>query len=99
MVPLDEVGAAHPPSAEHADDTLERCLERCLAEVEPGARQLILDYYVAQGRNRIERRERLATALGVSESALRNRAQRLRDRLEGCINRCAGAAAGGDTKA
>jgi hypothetical protein len=51
----------------------------------------VLQYYAADGgRNRIEGRRHLARALGVTESALRNRAQRLRDRLERCIVLCLG---------
>ena len=97
-VPLDRIGTVHPSAGAAADDTLPACLERCLAEMEPEARELILGYYVAEGRTRIDRRKRLAAALGVSESALRNRAQRLRDRLENCITRCAGPAGGADTE-
>jgi DNA-directed RNA polymerase specialized sigma24 family protein len=37
----------------------------------------------------------MARALGVSESALRNRAQRLRNRLGRCITDCLGARPGG----
>ena len=44
-------------------------------------------YYAAEGRQKIDGRKRLAAALGVSDTALRNRAQRLRDRLERCIRR------------
>jgi DNA-directed RNA polymerase specialized sigma24 family protein len=97
-VPLESIDAVPTSPASPPDDTLAACLERCLAEMEAGARELILGYYVAEGRTRIERRKRLAAALGVSESALRNRAQRLRDRLEGCITRCAGPRGGRDTE-
>ena len=54
---------------------------------------MILKYYVAEGRTRIDNRRRLAQALGISETALRNRAQRLRDRLERCITGCLGGSA------
>jgi hypothetical protein len=57
------------------------CLQRCLAELSPKDRDLIVTYYVGTGRERIEGRARLAAALGLSDNALRHRAQRLRDRL------------------
>jgi DNA-directed RNA polymerase specialized sigma24 family protein len=64
------------------------CFTRCLAELPPDGRQLILGYYSAEGRLKIEARKRMANSLGLSENALRSRAQRIRDRLERCIGRC-----------
>jgi DNA-directed RNA polymerase specialized sigma24 family protein len=76
------------PAEPRDDDSLHRCLDRCLAQLPPGGRDLILGYYVAEGRTRIDNRRRFAEALRVSESALRNRTQRLRDGLERCITEC-----------
>ena len=67
---------------------LAECLNRCLAALAAPSRELILDYYASEGRKRIDARKRMAEALGISESALRNRAQRLRDGLERCITCC-----------
>ena len=86
---------AAPPEPE--PEPPRECLDRCLAELPAEGRDLILRYYVNRGRPRIEDRRRLAAELGTSESGLRSRAQRLRDGLERCINRCL-ADAGGDTK-
>jgi DNA-directed RNA polymerase specialized sigma24 family protein len=69
-------------------DTQLACLERCLATLPVDSRTLVLEYYVADRREKIENRRRLAQTLGLSESALRNRVQRLRDRLERCIQQC-----------
>jgi DNA-directed RNA polymerase specialized sigma24 family protein len=85
--------AAEPPGDE---DPRQACFERCLAELPADGRELILEYYAAEGRLKIDGRKRLAAARGLSETALRNRAQRLRDRLERCIRRCLDA--GADTK-
>jgi DNA-directed RNA polymerase specialized sigma24 family protein len=92
--PIEEVralreGAAEDPGAA----AVHECLEKCLAELAPEGRTLILDYYGAEGRARIDSRKRMAGALRLSESALRNRAQRLRDRLEQCISGCLGSSA------
>lgn len=57
------------------------CLQRCLAELSPHDRDLIVTYYVGAGRARIEGRAQLAATLGLSDNALRHRAQRLRERL------------------
>jgi len=69
----------------------EQCFTRCLAELPAEGREIILRYYSAEGRLKIETRRHLAGSLGLSDNALRSRAQRIRDRLERCIGRCLGA--------
>lgn len=71
---------AAPPQREDVE-LQDACLQRCLAELSPKDRDLIVTYYVGTGRERIEGRARLAAALGLSDNALRHRAQRLRERL------------------
>jgi len=70
------------------EEVLHQCLDSCLGELDAEARGLILSYYAAEGRTRIDSRKAMAASLGLSESALRNRAQRLRDRLERCLTSC-----------
>lgn len=86
---LDDLAptAAVPDAREEA---LHACLDRCLAELPDEGRGVILGYYGSEARERIESRKRMARGLGISETALRNRAQRLRDRLERCLLRCLG---------
>ena len=78
------------PASTHSENQEIRdgCLQRCLSELAREDRDLVVNYYVGAGRQRIEERVRLATALGVSDNALRLRIQRLRDRLRGCAARC-----------
>ena len=64
------------------------CLEECLAALPEDQRAFILDYYREDRRGRIDRRRSLAERLGLRREALANRAQRLRDRLERCVNEC-----------
>jgi DNA-directed RNA polymerase specialized sigma24 family protein len=83
----------HEPEAlasphDEGEEVLHQCLDHCLDELDAEGRGLILGYYAAEGRKRIDSRKRMAASLGLSESALRNRAQRLRDRLEACLTRC-----------
>ena len=61
-------------------DPLLDCLDSCLDRLQPGERDLMLRYY-GQGRQHVIRRE-LAEELGISSTALRLRAHRLRERLE-----------------
>jgi len=64
------------------------CLEECLARLPTDNRNLIVEYYRDEKRGRIDRRRALAEQLGLQREALANRAQRLRDKLETCVNRC-----------
>jgi DNA-directed RNA polymerase specialized sigma24 family protein len=85
----DEQELARIPTPDPVEEgALSSCLQRCLEELPPESRTLILEYYAAEGRAKIDNRRRLAEVHGLSENALRSRAQRLRDRLEDCIARC-----------
>ena len=77
-----------PPADDPDQERLHACLDGCLGSLEPGDRELILDYYRDEHRARIERRRRLAAALSLSANALAIRACRLRDRLERCVAAC-----------
>ena len=57
------------------------CLDRCLEQLKPEQRMLIVDYYRDTGRQKIERRRALADRLGISMNALAIRASRIRDTL------------------
>ena len=70
------------------DDRLQRCFNRCLADIPEDGRSLVIAYYEGEGGAKISNRRRLAATLGLSENALRSRVQRLRDRLEHCIEVC-----------
>ena len=80
--------AAPSSTQSESHEIRDTCLQRCLNELAREDRDLVVDYYVGAGRQRIEGRVRLATALGVSDNALRLRIQRLRDRLRSCAARC-----------
>jgi DNA-directed RNA polymerase specialized sigma24 family protein len=94
-VSMDEsrdYAAASLPMPEDDTQELSSCFERCLAALTDETRSLVLDYYVAERRAKIDNRRRLARSLGLSESALRNRVQRVRNRLERCVRTCTSAA-------
>src|SRR5262249_46510276 len=64
------------------------CLDRCLEELNPDQRQLIVEYYAEAQRQRIERRRAMAARLGISMNALAIRACRIRDNLHARIEDC-----------
>jgi len=87
---VDHVRNSRANDAEQALAREQRldCLDRCLDELKPDQRQLIVDYYADVQRQRIERRRALASRLGISMNALAIRACRIRDTLQACIERC-----------
>ena len=83
----------HRTPAAEDDGGLEdrlRCLRRCLNELPEAQRHLVAAYYQGGGTERIDGRRRLAESLGIGMNALRIRAFRLTDKLQGCITGCLG---------
>jgi len=80
-------GAAsvRPDAAGESEQHLLDCLESCLHELEAEDRQLILDYYQGERREKIERRRALAARLGLTMNALSIRACRIRNKVEACL--------------
>jgi DNA-directed RNA polymerase specialized sigma24 family protein len=70
------------------DNLVHDCFERCLAALPEDGRSLVLRYYEGEGLAKAVHRRQLAATLGLSENALRSRIQRVRDRLERCLEEC-----------
>jgi DNA-directed RNA polymerase specialized sigma24 family protein len=87
---LEEIGPLAAPSSENENEEDERqvCFERCLHELSPENRQIILQYYQDERRQKINNRLALTERLGIPLNALRSRVQRIRDRLEQCVMHC-----------
>jgi len=77
--------ASAPPSDPAADAASLDRLERCLQQLAPDDRALILDYYAGDDRARIANRRALAANLRLTPNALSIRACRIRNRLEACV--------------
>ena len=77
-----------PPPPASSDEADLACLDRCLESIDEESRQTILGYYADEASSRIESRRLLADRLGVSATALRIRALRIRDRLQSCMQEC-----------
>jgi DNA-directed RNA polymerase specialized sigma24 family protein len=82
--------AARPEASEEEKERGRRgaCLERCIRNLDPDDRELILSYYLGEERAKIENRRAIAVKLGVTMNALSIRACRLRDKLEACLGEC-----------
>ena len=84
-----ELGADRGPAIDRSSqERLLDCLDRCLQQLSEGDRELILDYYRAGARGKIESRRTLAARLVLTANALTVRACRIRDKLEACLSRC-----------
>lgn len=64
------------------------CLEQCISKLSEENRELVLRYYQADGRQKIEERKQLAEELGIAPNALRIRAYRIRAALQKCLEKC-----------
>lgn len=79
------------PAVSASSDEIEReyeCLERCLARLSPGGRELVLEYYQNDKRAKIDHRKQLAQKFGIAQNALRIRAHRIRATLQQCVEEC-----------
>lgn len=65
-----------------------RCLENCIENLQEDSKHLIRRYYAEDKQAKIDLRKQLADELGVSINNLRLRALRIREKLQGCIERC-----------
>jgi len=64
------------------------CLRRCMAQLSPENRDLVLSYYRDDKSQKIRNRRRLSELLGVPAGALRMRVLRLREALQLCTDNC-----------
>jgi DNA-directed RNA polymerase specialized sigma24 family protein len=85
---LGQLRAQSPSSSEPApENPLLMVLLRCLDQLPPAHRSLILRYYECDGGDRIRTRRELARELEVGRRTLRIRAHRIRRQLEVCARK------------
>lgn len=82
-----DVSPVEPACENHSDETYQHLL-KCLGLLPEEKRELILDYHLYQGREKIEQHERMANERGISVEALRSRAHQIRKTLKRCIRQC-----------
>lgn len=89
QVSLDELSTdPAAPSIEEEPAAQQECFEHCLSGLPVESRQLILQYYEDERRDKINNRQAMASHLGIPLNALRSRVQRIRDKLEQCVRNC-----------
>ncbi|HEY0377992.1 MAG TPA: sigma-70 family RNA polymerase sigma factor [Pyrinomonadaceae bacterium] len=78
-----------PPPVTHEE--LEQplaCLDKCLAQLPPENKELILHYYQEQKKAKIAAHKELGEQLRLKAGALRARIFRIRAKLEECLKEC-----------
>jgi RNA polymerase sigma factor (sigma-70 family) len=76
-----------PQTDEESEHEYE-CLNKCLEELPPDSRNLVLQYYHEEKKAKIDHRKEMALRLGIAVNALRIRAYRIRATLQGCVHAC-----------
>jgi len=89
-VQLETPVPENPMKADIKTEKMSDCLDRCLANLSPYSRDLILDYYSEDHSKKVSHRKDLAEKLGMSVGQLRVRMYRIRKTLEACIQACMG---------
>lgn len=64
------------------------CLGHCLDRLTATKRNLILDYYLYEGHQKIEHHKNMAVQLRITEGAFRSRAHQIRLKLQNCMHQC-----------
>lgn len=85
-ITTDEISVASIRITNKSDEY--ECLMRCLQFLDAGKRDLILDYHVYEGHDKIEVHRSMAEELGITKGALRGRSHRIRTDLEECVLKC-----------
>ncbi|MFY9619284.1 MAG: hypothetical protein WAQ99_05690 [Pyrinomonadaceae bacterium] len=85
-IATDEIPVASIRITNKSDEY--ECLMRCLQFLDARKRDLILDYHVYEGHDKIETHRTMSEELGITENALRGRAHRIRFDLEECVRKC-----------
>lgn len=84
----DPSSPVRPPGEDEERERWLACLDRCLEQLDPNDRTIILEYYSGAATGRIGQRRQLAERLGLTANALAIRASRLRERLRAGVRQC-----------
>jgi DNA-directed RNA polymerase specialized sigma24 family protein len=83
---IDDVTIA-APEPEPASFSCE-CLDKCLDKLSPDSRSLLLDYFSEAKLAKIELHRRISTGLKLTQTALRMKVMRAKQRLKICVQEC-----------
>ena len=83
---IDEVDVAvsTPPQPSFSND----CLDKCLEKLPSDSRTLLLDYFSETRQKKIELHQRISENLKMTQTALRMRVMRSKQKLKTCVEEC-----------
>jgi RNA polymerase sigma factor (sigma-70 family) len=64
------------------------CLDKCLQELPPESRDLLLDYFSESKVAKVDLHQRISATLKMTQTALRMRVMRAKQKLKICIEHC-----------
>lgn len=64
------------------------CLDKCLDQLEPENKHLVLEYFSEGKLAKIQLRRRISESLKTTQTALRMRVMRIKNQLKGCVQEC-----------
>jgi DNA-directed RNA polymerase specialized sigma24 family protein len=84
-VNIDDIEIAAKPVEPKFTD---KCLEKCLSELSTENRTLIIDYFSENKSAKITLREKISDTLGITQTNLRMKVVRIKQRLKKCLVEC-----------
>jgi len=85
-VNIDEVQIAAKAPEEQSFPRV--CLDKCLQELSPESQNLLLDYFSESKLAKVELHRRISESLKMTQTALRMRVMRAKQKLKICIEQC-----------
>jgi DNA-directed RNA polymerase specialized sigma24 family protein len=85
---IDEVTIA--AKAPEEPSLSSECLDECLDKLSPESRDLLLDYFSEAKLRKIELHRRISESLRTTQTALRMRVMRSKQKLKICVQECMG---------
>jgi DNA-directed RNA polymerase specialized sigma24 family protein len=81
-----QIAAAPPPEPSFSRE----CLDKCLKELSPESQILLLDYFSDAKTAKIKLHQQISQGLNLTQTALRMRVMRLKQKLKTCVVECMG---------
>lgn len=83
---IDEVAIAAKVPQEQSFSN--ECLDKCLEKLSPESRNLLLEYFSEAKQAKIELHRRISEGLAMTQTALRMRVMRTKQKLKICVQEC-----------
>jgi len=88
---IDGMNIAENSQIEESTDFSGACLDKCLGELPDENRSLILEYFSEDKQAKIDLHKELSAKFGTTQTALRMRIVRIKQKLKSCVQECVAA--------